>query len=179
MDFSLIPSHSDREDLSSDRLDESHRRSTRLSPYEAIAFPMKPPHEGKPSPKYLGRGKRNTFPADFSVRTLSEGKGQLRLNSSKGKENLDYVGRRLAEASPISIAKRRYWCHPSVTSSASREGAVAPPTSRQSCLPKRNRSDSHRGTLHLPPHALLHPQASAFINEHGADLLAGDLPRGS
>ena len=139
---------------------------------------MKLPHGGKLSPKYLGRGKRDTFPADFSVRTLSEGKGQLRLNSSKKKENLDYVGRRSAEAPLISIAKRRYWCHPSVTSSASREGAVAPPTSGQSCLPKRNRSDSHRGILHLPPHALLYPQASAFANEHGADLLAGDLPRG-
>jgi len=73
---------------------------------------MKLPHGGKPAPKYLGRGKRATFPPDFRVRTLSEGKGQLRLNSSKEKENLDYVGRRLAEASPISIAKRRYWCHP-------------------------------------------------------------------
>ena len=140
---------------------------------------MKLPHGGKPAPKYLGRGKRATFPADFRVRTLSEGKGQLRLNSSKEKENLDYVGRRLAEASLISIAKRRYWCHPGVTSSASRERAVAPPTSGQSRLPKRNRSDSQRGIFHLPLHALLHPQASAFINEHGADLLAGGLPRGS
>ena len=140
---------------------------------------MKLPHGGKPAPKYLGREKRDTSPADFRARTLSEGKGQLRLNSSKKKENLDYVGRRLVEASPISIAKRRYWCHPSVTSSASREGAVAPPTSGQSCLPKRNRSDSHQGILHLPLHALLLLQASAFINEHGADLLSGDLPRGS
>ena len=140
---------------------------------------MKLPHGGKPTPKYLGREKRDTFPADFRVRTLSEGKGQLRLNSSKEKENLDYVGRRLAEASPISIAKRRYWCHPSATSSSSREGAVAPPKGLESCLPKRNRSDSHRGILHLPLHALLHPQASALINEHGADLLSGDLPRGS
>jgi len=140
---------------------------------------MKLPHGGKLSPKYLGRGKRDTFPANFRVRTLSEGKGQLRLNPSKKKENLDYVGRRLAEASPISIAKRRYWCHPSVTSSASREGAVAPPTSGQSHHPKRNRSDSQRGILHLPLHALLHPRTSAFINEHGADLLAEDLPRGS
>nr|WP_315120667.1 hypothetical protein [uncultured Porphyromonas sp.] len=69
---------------------------------------MKLPHGGKLSPKYLGRGKRDTFPADFRVRTLSDGKGQLRLNSSKEKENLDYVGRRLVEASPISIAKRSY-----------------------------------------------------------------------
>lgn len=140
---------------------------------------MKLPHGGKPAPKYLGREKRDTFPADFRVRTLSEGKGQLRLNSSKEKENLDYVGRRLAEASPISIAKRRYWCHPSVTSSASREGAVAPPKGLESCLPKRNRSDSHRGIHHLPLHALPYSHASAPINEHGADLLAGDLPRGS
>jgi len=88
---------------------------------------MKLPHEGKPAPKYLGRGKRATFPADFRVRTLSEGKGQLRLNSSKKKENLDYVGRRLVEASPISIAKRRYWCHPRGATVASREAAVAPP----------------------------------------------------
>ena len=140
---------------------------------------MKLPHGGKPSPKDLGRGKRDTSPADFSAFTRLEGKGQLRLNSSKEKENLDYAGRRPAEASLISKPERRYWCHPSGTSSASREGAVVPPTSGQSSLPKRNRSDFHRGILHLPLHALLHPQASAFINGHGADLLAGDLPRGS
>ena len=140
---------------------------------------MKLPHGGKPAPKYLGRGKRATFPPDFRVRTLSEGKGQLRLNSSKEKENLDYVGRRLAEASPISIAKRRYWCHPSATSSASREGAVAPPKGLESRLPMRNRSDAYKGSLHLPLHALPYSHASAPINEHGADLLSGDLPRGS
>ena len=140
---------------------------------------MKLPHGGKPAPKHLGRGKRDTSPADFRARTLSEGKEQLRLNSSKEKENLDYVGRRLVEASPISIAKRRYWCHPSVTSSASREGAVAPPTSGQSRLPKRNRSDAYKGSLHLPLHALPHSHTSAPINEHRADLLSGDLPRGS
>ena len=140
---------------------------------------MKLPHEGKPAPKYLGRGKRATSPPDFRVRTLSEGKGQLRLNSSKEKENLDYVGRRLVEASPISLAKRRYWCHPSATSSASREGAVAPPKSLESCLPKRNRCDAYKGSLHLPLHALPYSHASAPINGHGADLLSGDLPRGS